>query len=106
MTTETTASDEYLCACGHSKFEHAGRTHRGICYPCHGNGNSGAPGTYCSRYRKPVINGQGQTVAYVEGKPGRVITGRPERVEIDNPTNQDPFSLVPGAYGYDWENDR
>jgi hypothetical protein len=45
------------------------------------------------------INGQGQEVSEVPGQPGRTITGRPtERVEIHNPTDIDPFALIPGAY--------
>lgn len=46
---------------------------------------------------------QGQTVSEVPGQPGRVITGRPQNVEIHNPTNDDPFALIPGAYGYEYE---
>lgn len=44
------------CACGHSKDDHAGQTHRGTCYPCYSEADH-APGgarrgTYCGRYRK------------------------------------------------------
>jgi hypothetical protein len=45
----------------------------------------------------------GQTVSEVPGKPGRVITGRPQNVKIHNPTNEDPFALIPGAYSDPWE---
>jgi hypothetical protein len=47
-------------------------------------------------------NEQGQLVSEVQGQPGRTITGRPERPEIDNPVTRDPFAM-PGAYGYDRE---
>jgi hypothetical protein len=46
-----------------------------------------------------TINHLGQTVTQVPGQPGTVTTGRPERVEIDNPVTRDPFAGIPGAYG-------
>ena len=48
-------------------------------------------------------NPQGQTVTEIPGQPGRVITGRPEHVEIARPA--DPFATIPGACGYDYEQD-
>lgn len=47
-----------------------------------------------------TTNHLGQTVSQVPGQPGTVTTGRPERVEIDNPVTRDPFAM-PGAYGYE-----
>lgn len=44
-----------------------------------------------------TTNDQGQQVSEVPGQPGRVTTGRPERVEIARPV--DPFATIPGAYG-------
>lgn len=46
-------------------------------------------------------NAAGQTVSEVPGHPGRVITGRPQHVEIHNPVTVDPFATIPGAYGYE-----
>jgi hypothetical protein len=40
-------------------------------------------------------NRLGQTVSEVPGQPGRVITGRPQHVEIAVPA--DPFATIPGA---------
>lgn len=42
-------------------------------------------------------NGQGQTVSEVPGQPGRVLTGRPERVEIAERTADDIFAMIPNA---------
>jgi hypothetical protein len=39
------------------------------------------------------INEHGQTVSEVLGQPGRVITGRPQHVEIVVPA--DPFATIP-----------
>jgi hypothetical protein len=46
-------------------------------------------------------NDQGQQVSEVPGQPGRVTTGRPERVEIARPA--DPFATIPGAYDDQYE---
>lgn len=47
---------------------------------------------------------QGQTVSEAPGQPGRVITGRPQNVEIAVPA--DPFACIPGANDCKEENAR
>lgn len=39
-----------VCLCGHPQDDHAGQSHRGICFPCYGASDH-APGSYCPRLR-------------------------------------------------------
>lgn len=44
-------SDSQRCACGHEKWEHACKTHRGLCFTCYGSSEHGMK-DYCQRFRR------------------------------------------------------